>query len=163
MIRRSGTASMSPMPSPMVRWPLTAAAWAQLDAELIHQKAEVDRLATSGPDETSDAPDHLIELPLVQAGRRLERLRGVLADAAVSDRPDRAVIGRCVTLREEDGSVVTYTLVLPGEGDPARGWISADSPLGSAILNCRAGDTVEIDAPGGRRRVVVESVSDDGG
>ena len=61
-------------------------------------------------------------------------------------------------LRGDDGSRVTYALVAPGEGAPSQGRISADSPLGAAILGRRAGDTVEIDAPAGRRRVTVECV-----
>ena len=49
-------------------------------------------------------------------------------------------------------------LVLPGDGDPSRGLISADSPLGWAILNCRPGNIAEIDAPAGMHSVTVELV-----
>jgi transcription elongation GreA/GreB family factor len=75
-----------------------------------------------------------------------------------STKPDRAVIGRRVTLLEEDGDSVTYGLVFPGDGDPIQGWISADSPLGAAVLGCAPGDRVEVDAPVGRRVVTVLSV-----
>ena len=72
--------------------------------------------------------------------------------------PDRAVIGRRVTLLEEEGDSVTYALVFPGDGDPVQGWISADSPLGAAVLGCTPGDTVEVMAPAGPRVVTVLSV-----
>ena len=68
-------------------------------------------------------------------------LSAVLDAAEQIHEPDRAVIGRRVTLLEEEGESVIYTLVFPGDGDPAQGWISADSPLGSAVLGCRPGDT----------------------
>lgn len=156
MIRSSANASMSPIPSPGRRWPLTTEAWNLLGAELVRLADDVAWLATAGPDE--DAASHLVHLRAVQAGKRFERLRAVLADAGVDDDPGRVVIGRRVKLREDDGARATYALVAPGDGDPCQGWISADCPLGSAILNCRAGDTVEIAAPAGRRLVTVEWV-----
>jgi transcription elongation GreA/GreB family factor len=48
--------------------------------------------------------------------------------------------------------------VFPGGGDPAQGWISADSPLGSAILGCMPGDRVDVTAPAGPRVVTMVSV-----
>jgi transcription elongation GreA/GreB family factor len=98
------------------------------------------------------------DLSIAKAARRLERLRGVLAGAEVVDDPGRAVIGRRVTVRENDATEETYGLVAPGDGDPGQGWISADSPLGTVVLDRRAGDTVEIPAPGGRRQVTVVRV-----
>ncbi len=158
MIRTSATASMSPISSRPHGWPLTATAWEQLEAELVRLKAEVACLATSGPGDANEADQHLLHLPLARAGKRLQRLRQVAADATVTDDQERAVIGRRVTLREADGGVVDYMLVLPGDGNPSRGLISADSPLGSAILYCRPGDTAEIDAPVGRHSVTVELI-----
>lgn len=64
MIRTSATASMSPIRSRPHGWPLPAAAWGQLDAELVRLKAEVARLATFGPGEANEADLHLIHLPL---------------------------------------------------------------------------------------------------
>ena len=68
------------------------------------------------------------------------------------------MIGRRITVLEPEGASVTYTLVFPGDGDPAQGWISADSPLGSAVLGCEPGDRAEVIAPAGRRIVTVLSV-----
>lgn len=45
------------------------------------------------------------------------------------------------------------------EADHRRGWISIESPVGSALLGKRQGDSVEISTPGGEQRlqiVVVE-------
>ena len=82
----------------------------------------------------------------------------VLDAARTVEEPDRAVIGRRVTLREDDGGSVTYAIVFPGDGDPAQGWISADSPLGSAVLGQGVGDRVEVEAPAGRRSVTVLAI-----
>jgi transcription elongation GreA/GreB family factor len=46
----------------------------------------------------------------------------------------------------------------PGDGDPARRCVSADSPLGSALLGARPGAAVEVAAPGGSWSVVVLAV-----
>jgi transcription elongation GreA/GreB family factor len=59
-------------------------------------------------------------------------------------------IGDTVTLREEGSSKAErYTLVGPVEARVDESWISADSPLGSALLGRRAGDTATVEAPGG--------------
>lgn len=159
MINPSAAAEKrQPAPS-TARWPMTRAAWDDLDAEIIRLASDLARLATGGPGEDTDGADaHLIELPVVRAAKRLERLRAVRAAARVVDEPGQAVIGRDVVVRDGDGGQLSYTVVNPGEGDPARGWISADSPLGKAILGQRAGATVELVAPAGRRQITVDRV-----
>jgi transcription elongation factor GreA len=87
----------------------------------------------------------------------LDVLTAVLEASEKVLEPDRAVIGRRVTVLEE-GESVAYSLVFPGDGDPVQGCVSADSPLGAAILGCSPGDIVEVDAPVGRRAVTVLSV-----
>jgi transcription elongation GreA/GreB family factor len=63
-----------------------------------------------------------------------------------------------VTLEAGDEEAMPYEIVLPGSGDPSVGWISANSPLGDAILGAQAGDIVDVDAPGGRWSVTVVAV-----
>jgi transcription elongation GreA/GreB family factor len=63
-----------------------------------------------------------------------------------------------VTLLEEGGDSMTVALVFPGDGDPMQGWISADSPLGSAVIGASPGDVVQVMAPAGSRTVTVLSV-----
>ena len=135
------------------RWPMTGEAWRTLVDELGHLRIDVSVLAGA------DAPDaSLVHLPAYRAARRLDVLSAVLDASEKVHEPDRAVIGRRVTILEEDGDSVTYALVFPGDGDPVQGWISADSPLGAAVLGCTPGDTVEVNAPVGRRVVTVLSV-----
>jgi transcription elongation GreA/GreB family factor len=102
--------------------------------------------------------DGVVHLPVFKAARRLGVLSAVLDAAEKVHEPERAVIGRRVTLLEEEGDSVTYALVFPGDGDPVQGWISADSPLGSAVMGCAPGDRVEVMAPAGPRVITVLSV-----
>ena len=139
-------------PSANQRWPMTGGAWRSLVDELGQLRIEVAALARAG------APDNgVVHFPVFKATRRFDVLSAVLDASEKVHEPDRAVIGRRVTVLEE-GESVTYSLVFPGDGDPVQGWISADSPVGAAILGCSPGDIVEVDAPVGRRAVTILSV-----
>lgn len=133
---------------------MTPEAWRALRAE--EQRLEDDVRWLAG--ERDDRDGTRVRLPARDAARRLADLRVVLAAAEPTDVEGRAIIGRRVTFREEDGQLLTYALVVPGEGDPMNGWVSADSPLGAALLDARAGDEVRFSAPGGPRRVWVVSI-----
>ncbi len=133
------------------RWPMTPEAWHTLVNELGRLRADVVSLA-------GGLAEGVTDLAVVMTARRLDVLSAVLDAAEQIQTPERAVIGRRITVLEPEGESVVYTLVFPGDGDPARGWISADSPLGSAVLGCEPGDRVEVIAPAGRRIVTVLSV-----
>lgn len=138
-------------PSRPRRWPMTGEAWLSLVDEL-------GRLRTDLASFSRDLADGVVDLEAMKAARRLNLLSAVLDAAERNHESDAVVIGRRVTVLEADGESVTYALVFPGDGDPAQGWISADSPLGSAVLGCLPGDEVEVSAPAGRRVVAVVSV-----
>lgn len=133
-------------------WPLTREARQRLDSEIAELRDELTSLTTRGLEEG------IVMLPVALASRRLDTLKQVQAAAEVVTDPGCAAIGRRVRLREESGEMLSRSLVYPGDGDPRRGRISADSPLGSAILGARAGDTVEVEAPAGRWSVTLLSV-----
>jgi transcription elongation GreA/GreB family factor len=133
------------------RWPMTGEAWFTLVDELGRLRADVASLA-------EELADGVVDLAVIRAARRLDVLSAVLDAAERIHESDQAVIGRRVTVLEPEGESVTYRLAFPGDGDPAQGRISADSPLGSAVLGCWPGDRVEVTAPAGRRVVTVLSV-----
>ena len=62
--------------------------------------------------------------------------------------------GSRVRVRDADGEE-EYTLVRRGEGDPAHGRISTESPVGRALLGGRPGDEVEVQTPGGIRVLTI--------
>ena len=53
---------------------------------------------------------------------------------------------------------MTYTLVFPRDADFSQGKISVLAPIGTAILGYRAGDVIEWNVPGGRRKFRVEEI-----
>jgi regulator of nucleoside diphosphate kinase len=52
----------------------------------------------------------------------------------------------------------TYTLVFPHEADITRGLLSVLAPLGTALLGARVDDVVELETPGGQRRIKVDKI-----
>jgi transcription elongation GreA/GreB family factor len=68
-------------------------------------------------------------------------------------------IGSTVSVRDLDSrDVEVYTLVPPGQADIAANRISSMTPLAHAIYGARPGDEVEVTAPGGVIRLLIESV-----
>jgi transcription elongation factor GreA len=64
---------------------------------------------------------------------------------------DKAAFGSTVHLRDKDGMVVVYQLVMPEDADAEKGMISTASPIGRAILNKEEGDEVKVVTPGGNK------------
>lgn len=73
--------------------------------------------------------------------------------------PNLVEMGDTVTVREERSSETErYTIADPVEASVDEAWISAESPVGSALLGRRAGDTVTVETPGGTVRYTVLSI-----
>lgn len=53
---------------------------------------------------------------------------------------------------------IEYTLVGTSEADPKKHMISNESPMGKALLGRKAGETVEVTAPGGVTKVKILKV-----
>jgi transcription elongation factor GreA len=53
---------------------------------------------------------------------------------------------------------MTYTIVSPHEANLREGKISIKSPIGQALLNKKAGDTVVVRVPAGMLKLRIESV-----
>jgi transcription elongation factor GreA len=70
----------------------------------------------------------------------------------------RARLGSTVVIEGPHGDEETYTLVGPTEASPGAGRISANSPIGSALLGGVAGDEVEAIVPSGRRKMRILAV-----
>jgi transcription elongation GreA/GreB family factor len=67
-------------------------------------------------------------------------------------------VGSRVRLQDLEGEAA-YALVQPEEADPFAGLVSAESPLGRALLGRAPGERVSVRAPGGVRVVTIVSVS----
>lgn len=51
-----------------------------------------------------------------------------------------------------------YTLVFPFDADIEEKKLSILAPIGVAVIGYKAGDEVEWEVPGGRRRIVIEKI-----
>lgn len=89
---------------------------------------------------------------------RIQELEIILASARMiensgKEKADVVQVGSTVTIQEEGSKPEQYTIVGAAEANPRVGRISNESPIGKAILNHRAGDEVQVEAPGGVYKV----------
>ena len=63
---------------------------------------------------------------------------------------DVVSIGSKITVKDlDDGDIAEYYLVGSTEADPMKGKISDESPVGSALIGHKVGETVSVEAPMG--------------
>ena len=80
----------------------------------------------------------------------------------VPENPRMVLLGDTVRVRLPDASTETYVVVHPVEAPLEEVRISAESPLGAALLDRRVGDEVEVPAPSGPYRCTILSADRDG-
>jgi transcription elongation factor GreB len=78
--------------------------------------------------------------------RRLDELE-VVREAP--ERSDRVYFGAWVALEAEDGESLEFRIVGADEFDPARRFISVESPMARAVLGKQVGDEVVVVRPKG--------------
>lgn len=121
------------------------------------------KLLASSPGSGMGRP---LDLPAHQIAReyqgRLQEIKAIVRSAVIIDDLrdevedlDEVKVGCTLTIRYEDGAVEEYTILGRHEIDIERGKISFWSPVGSALLGKRKGDTALV-----RRemRVTIEEV-----
>jgi transcription elongation factor GreA len=67
-------------------------------------------------------------------------------------------IGSTVTVRDDDGDEMTYTIVGSSEAKPAQGRISNESPVGKALLGKHARQKVNVETPGGSYKLMITKI-----
>ena len=147
--------------------PMTASGFEALKAELAELRARrpamVDEVAAarSQGDLSENFAYHDARQHLGMLDGRIQTIENTLTRAEVVDEtPAKGVvqIGSRVVVRDEFGEA-TYEIVGPTEGNMARGLILVAAPLGSALVDRRAGDTVTFKTPAGARKATIVSVS----
>jgi transcription elongation factor GreA len=68
-------------------------------------------------------------------------------------------LGSQVTIQEDTYPSETYAIVGSAEADSRNGFISDASPLGKALLQHQVGDVIEVNAPDGKIRYKILSVT----
>ena len=103
-----------------------------------------------------------------EQGRLLGRIRfkqRVLENARVIDTSVRQASGAVQLLSKVEitnlanNSTMTYTIASPHEANLREGKLSIKSPIAQALLNKKAGDTIEVRVPAGLLKLRIESVS----
>jgi len=135
---------------------------AELDRLLKVDRREVaDRIRESkGYAETSDGGNTAYEEAKAEQGMieaRIIELKQILHSARVITEHDISTdevgVGSVVTIEDlDEGEVFDYKIVGPIEASPEDDMISYESPVGSALMEAKPGDVVEIRVPVGLLR-----------
>ncbi len=84
---------------------------------------------------------------------RINELEGILKDAIIisSAKAGLVHVGSIITLKDiDEDDVEDYVILGENESSGEENYISAESPVGKALMGKAAGETVTVDAPGGQ-------------
>ncbi len=95
---------------------------------------------------------------------RIKELEEMIVNAEIADETamDASVISMGSTVKvfdEEFNEDVEYQIVGSNEADPLLGKISDMSPIGMALVGKKAGETVDVETPGGIARLKILDVT----
>lgn len=137
---------------------LTIEGKAKLEEELTQlQTVKKPELATRIQDATEhgDVSDNSeyedLKEEFILTDARITELEQMLERAEIVAPPTSGSVGlgSVVTIRSDDGEEETWRLVGPEEADTREGTISTDSPVGSALMDRREGDSATVVTPAG--------------
>ncbi|HKJ27806.1 MAG TPA: transcription elongation factor GreA [Anaerolineales bacterium] len=92
---------------------------------------------------------------------KIREYEETLAGAKIIEEKSGGVIdvGSHITIQEEGYPEETYFMVGAREANPREGRISNESPIGSALLGHKVGDTVTVTTPGGQMKIKILKVN----
>jgi len=146
--------------------PITPAGLAALDAELQEletngRRAMAERILAARElgDLSENAEYHIAKEDQAHLETKIERLRQRQRHAQIVESDSAGPVfafGRTAeVLDEESGKLHTWTIVGSTDADLAHGKLSAQSPVGKALLGRGAGESVEVQTPRGGRTYTV--------
>jgi transcription elongation factor GreA len=122
------------------------------------------KVAREEGDLKENAEYHIAKEDQAHLETKIKRLRERLRTAVVVEVDgggNRFSFGRTAeVLDETKGAVNTWTLVGSTEADLAAGRLSAESPIGQALLDAEPGKPVKVETPRGSRTFVVQKLLD---
>jgi transcription elongation factor GreA len=120
------------------------------------------KVAREEGDLKENAEYHIAKDDQAHLETKIKRLRERLRTAVVVEvdgGADCFSFGRTAeVLDEEKGAVNTWTLVGSTEADLAAGRLSAESPIGQALMDAEPGKPVEVETPRGSKTFVVQKL-----
>lgn len=149
---------------------ITLAGYQRLADELDHllrfRRPEVTRAVSEAAamgDRSENAEYIYGKKMLRELDRRIRFLQKRLPELTVitrlPDNPSKIYFGAEVSLEQENGALLLVRIVGSDEFDPARHWISIDSPLAKALLGKSEGDEIRLNLPSGEKSLYwVDSV-----
>ncbi len=124
--------------------------------------AERIKVAREEGDLKENAEYHIAKEDQAHLETKIKRLRERLRTAVVVEvdgNADSFAFGRTAeVLDESKGETNTWTLVGSTEANLADGRLSAESPIGRALLDAKVNDPIEIETPKGSRTFVVQKL-----
>lgn len=151
--------------------PMTRQGYDALLEELRHLKSvvrpqviEAVRTARAEGDLRENAEYHGAREKQAIIDAKIRHLEAQLANAEIIDPTtlggDRVSFGATVRVRDTaNDEERLFRLVGPNEADPQKGWISVQSPVGSALVGKEVGDAVNVRAPKGTIEYEIVAVS----
>jgi transcription elongation factor GreA len=150
--------------------PVTAEGKKRIQSELEELQARVPTIAKAieeareKGDLRENAEYHAAREEMSMINARIQDLRGKLSRAVVVDESQidtsRVAFGAKVTLEDlKDKSVEDWQLVGEGEDDPLENKILTSSPMGSALMGKKHGDTIVVNAPVGPLKFKIKAIA----
>jgi transcription elongation factor GreA len=153
-----------------VKTPMTIRGAELLRAEL-HRLKTVERPATTQAIAEARGHGDLSENAEYEAARdrqglieaRIRDIETKLANAQIIDprllqTEGRCVFGATVEVQEASGETATWQIVGEDEADIKEGRISVSSPIARALIGKEAGESVDVQTPGGVKRYEIIDV-----
>lgn len=143
-------------------------------AGLVALEAEIEELETTGRREmaarilaarelgdlSENADYHIAKEDQAHLETKIKRLRERRTNARIVETDGAGATfafgGTAEVLDEQSGTVFTWTIVGSTEADLARGRLSAQSPVATALLGRAAGESVQVRTPRGVRTYRVQ-------
>jgi len=120
------------------------------------------KVAREEGDLKENAEYHIAKEDQAHLETKIKRLRERLRTAVVveiDEKADTFAFGRTAEVLDEvKGEINSWTLVGSTEANLGEGRLSAESPIGRALLNAKVGKPIEIETPKGSRTFVVQKL-----
>ncbi len=122
----------------------------------IHRALQMGDLRENAEYQSALERQHFVKSRITQVQEQLKNLSMIDLNSLPKD---RAGLGSTVTVVDvESRKTLIYELTIPEESDFGKGLISVTSPIGKALVGCKAGDDLTIKIPAGQRVYEVKKV-----
>lgn len=149
---------------------ITREGWLALDRELKYLWREERPVVTQAVSEAAAMGDRSENAEYIYGKKRLreidrrvrfltKRLETLKIVDPNPQQEGKVFFGAWVRLEDEDGNEKIYRLVGPDEFDPAKGWISIDSPVARSLIGKKVEDEITVMTPGGEASYWILQIS----